>query len=85
MCRVCTVHKKDTQRGTDEKTRRKVIPFELLAKSCANFKFCMIQQLQTRHREQLERAIQKTENKAQAGLILKYRTQVPQLTKGRKA
>lgn len=38
---------------TDEKRWRRVIPFELLAQSCANFKSCVIQQLHTQHKDHL--------------------------------
>lgn len=83
MCIVCTVYKKGTQRGTDRTSRMKVIPLELLAKSCADFKFCMIQRLQIQHKDDLRRnsqmtdsttsrEIQKTE--LRQDLILKYRT-----------
>lgn len=48
-----------TENGTDEKRWREVIPFELLAQSCANFKSCVIQQLHTRHKDHLRGAREK--------------------------
>ena len=58
-CVCVCVRNADAERGADEKRWREVIPFELLAVSCANCKSSVIQQLHTRHKHHLREAEEK--------------------------